>query len=225
MGPLRSRTRASVVPRRLAGHVPGRRLDPAPAPASHVATRSNVTAAVMALVGVVIGGAFTLIASERAADSAVQAEERQVRRAAYTEYRIALDDYARAAALRKELCVPASDRPLAEGGLCEPHLDEYQRLRSVLQDEMSDMQLVASEEALGLVTMFGGLLPRASGGLTGNPEDREIPTDLYRQLHSMFLDVSGCDTALTLPDDCDMTRLETAALWDETGHMFDGISP
>lgn len=150
------------------------------------------------------------------------AEERTLRREAYTEYRNALDAYATHAALREETCAPGTDDPLSEGRPCEPLLEEYQNSRFVFQREVNDMQLVASEEARYLVSMIAGVLPRANVGLTGMPEDRGVPRRLFSDLYILFIDVSTCDTSRTPPDDCDITRDTIRGTWERTDHLFGG---
>lgn len=214
---------------RVAGHKPTRLAGVGPSPRVDSAWRSSIlpvaTALIGAVVGAVIGGVFTLVSGDRAANMAAAAEERDLRREAYTEYRSALDAYSTDAALRAESCVPRSDKALSEDRPCEPLLDEYQNSRFVLQGEVNDMHLVASEEALYLVTMIGGILPRANVGLTGTPEDREVPRELFSDLYALFIDVAACDTSRTPPGDCDITRGTVAGTWEKTDHLFGEANP
>jgi hypothetical protein len=159
-----------------------------------------------------VGGLFTLEVGNRAAEAAAETQERDLRRIAYTEFLDATDNYSAAAAARGESCVAGSDEAREWRGTCAPRQDEYQATRHAFQGEVNDMQLIASVDALRLVSLIAAVLPPANIGLSGEPTDEEIDRAAFDGLYSAFLRIAACDTSPDPRGDCGSTRAAIAQM-------------
>jgi hypothetical protein len=155
--------------------------------------------------GALIGGSFSMAGTREAADAAAEAQERDLRRVAYLEYLDALDTYAAADTSRSESCVYDTDERLASNVPCHPSLAEYRDSKDLFEGERNDMELIASDEALLLVTAIEPtvLLNVGPPSEQGFPDPRSVR---YRSLYSAFLELAACDTSPNPRETCSYTR-------------------
>ncbi|GAB2506319.1 hypothetical protein GCM10027063_51860 [Promicromonospora xylanilytica] len=142
-----------------------------------------------------------------AANAVAEAQERDLRRAAYIEYFDALDTYATAAAARWESCVPGTDKRLAPDSPCQPTLGEYRTARDTLNDQKPRMELVASVEAGLLAHAIEPTLPM-NFGLAGDVVDNEPESARFTVLYYALLEVAACDTSPNPRSNCSDSRSE-----------------
>lgn len=159
------------------------------------------------LAGSAIGGWATLAGVERTAVVDDLRDERAMRRESYDQYLDALNSVSNAALDRSYSCEKYSDQPRREGVACAPQVKEYSDIITSYRNERSDMSLVASEEALELITALEWYLPN-SARMPAHPRDDEMifSPQPYTALYLRLLQVTACDVKATEPDSCEHTR-------------------
>lgn len=219
-------------------------------PASTMATlRSNVWIAVITgavgLGGALIGGWFSMAGTREAADAAAEAEQRDLRRVAYSEYIDALDAYSTASESRWASCdygTTATYETQVREESCQPTDAEYREIMNEMRHAANNMELIASDEALRLVLAIGPTLPAtgvALGGvgfmagdmwLLGDQPDTVPETRRFDALHQAFIDVAGCDTSPNPRKSCPFLRTYAMEVvsdrtWDVEDIPDDWTSP